>query len=179
MVTIVMTSRHVCVCSVLFVALSVLPSSSNQLSLASVVDKWDPALAGNHTVPADKQTAVQVAHAALEPQHGAEASSSNFWSSKGSFRDESLPSSRGSGDVLHGILGVLGLQASREPARAPARSPTEESMRRRSAKENTIPHIIHQVSSPAQRCLMPLTVANTHQCTTPAIQPVAVQDLVP
>lgn len=169
MVTIVMTSRHVCVCSILFVALSMVPSSTNQLSLASVVDKWDPALAGNHTVPADKQTAVQVAHAALQPQHGAKASNSSFWSSKGSFRDESLPSSRGSSDLLQGILGVLGLQASRKPARAPARSWTEASMRRRSAKEDTIPHIIHQVTTSAQGGLMPLLVANTHRHTTPAV----------
>ena len=149
MATIVMTSRHVCVCSILFVALSVVPSSTNQHSLVSVVDKEDPSLAGNHTVPADKQAPVQVAHAALEPQHGAKASNSDPLSSKGSFRDKSLPSSRGSSDVLQDLLGVLGLQASREPARAPARSQTEESMRRRSAKENTIPHIIHQVTIPA------------------------------
>ena len=145
-----MTSRHVCVCSILFVALSVVPSSTNQHSLVSVVDKGDQALAGNHTEPADKQTPVQVAHAALEPQHGAKASNGDSWSSNGSFRDKYLPSSTGSSDVLQGILGVLGLQASREPARAPARSQTEESMRRRSAKENTIPHIIHQVTIPTQ-----------------------------
>ena len=149
MATIVMTSRHVCVCSILFVALKVMPSSTYQHSLVSVIDKGNSALAGNHTVPTDKQTPVQVAHAASEPQHGAKASNSNPWSSKGSFTDKSLLSSRGSSNVLQGLLGVLGLQASREPARAPAGSQTEESMRRRSAKENTIPHIIHQVTSSA------------------------------
>ena len=154
MATIVMTSRHVCVCSILLVSLSLVPSSTSQHSLVNVTDKGDPALAGNHTVPADQQTPIQVAHAALEPQHGARASSSNPWSSKGIFTDRPLPSNRGSSNVLQGLLGVLGLQASREPARAPARSQTEESMRRRSAKENTIPHIIHQVTTLAQGCFM-------------------------
>ena len=152
MATIVMTSRHVCICSILFVALSVVPSSTNQHSLVNVADKGDPALAGNHTVPANKENAVQ--GAPLELQPSAQASNIEAWSSKGSFKDNSLPSSRASSNVLQGILGVLGLQASREPARAPARSQTEESTRRRSAKENTIPHIIHQVTTPAQGCLM-------------------------
>ena len=103
----------------------------------------------------------------------------NSLSSKGGFKGDFSSSGRGGSNVLQGMLEVLGLQASRETGAAPARSQAGGSMRRRSVKENTIPHIIHQVTTLAQEHCIALFIANTCHCKDTCYSACCHVELVP
>ena len=99
----------------------------------NVLDKWRRH--SNRSGSADEQPVFQgLSHSSHETQN-------QFWISQ-SRNTGSAWASSSSNNLLPGLLKMLGIQAGREALNI---SQEEGFIRRRSAKEITIPHIIHQV----------------------------------
>ena len=136
-----MKARHAQTCWAMLIILSLAPLGACEQNLLNVLDEWGGQ--GKSVSPADEQhmiqdVAAQLSDDSIQAQNGSQSSP---------FSPYKLQMSDRSRNMFTGLLEALGLQASREALTLLETSEEEKgsNVRRRSAKENTIPHIIHQV----------------------------------
>lgn len=138
-----MTAGHVRICIAMFLVSSLAFHGACEPRQMNVLDKWRRH--SNRSGSADEQPVFQgLSHSSHEAQNqfwiGQSSTTGSAWASSSSGSTSSSNSS--SNNLLPGLLKMLGIQAGRETLNT---SQEEGLIRRRSAKENTIPHIIHQV----------------------------------
>lgn len=147
-----MTAKAVLFVLTLFLVIATVASCAGELTSVDVFNKWEPHQQEKHRIPAEEQIALQGMQPPAEPLRGGLGAGPESWNSQNSI-DALALSSGSSTSVFKALLEVLGLQADREWSPQHETAQWDHTMRRRSAKENTIPHIIHQVRfSAAQGC---------------------------
>ena len=136
-----MKARHAYTCWAMLMILSLAPLGTCEETRLNVLNKWGGQ--GKSVSPADEQhviqeVAAQLSNDSIQAHNGSQSSP---------FSTHEFQMSDRSRNVFTGLLKALGLQASKEAVIVLETSgeENESTVRRRSAKENTIPHIIHQV----------------------------------